>query len=438
MSEIIINLRLTFRIPDTNVTINSLIRGLKEASPTIHGSILTTVMKALEERLIETMIYTHPGRYKRNGYQRKRTLKSSLGTITYQFAQLLDSQSAEHRTIIPLVEFLAIPSYTRYLEEATEPAIGLSVHVSYRRAAGEVERLTGIDMSYTTVHRHLQQFATLHDPFGSMQHIPYRFLLVDGTKVRLQDPSGKDQGQAELRWALASTGPTGRFEPVGFWVNTDWAQIRKDLNARLDYEKLDLLFSDGGPGIEENLLHPAMQQQRCQWHGKRDFPYLLYADGVKKSAQQPFREKLLSIPALTFTKQQLETLCPEDRAIITDIADKTAQGFQDLLDALDPATYPKTRVYIQNLIQPVTTFLSWWLTHGEAIPLTTNAVESAFSQVCNRIKRIGRRWSERGLINWLKITFYKIFKPNFWNVVWNNTQLPKIKLIDIQSSYHWA
>ena len=39
---------------------------------------------------------------------------------------------------------------------------------------------------------------------------------------------------------------------------------------------------------------------------------------------------------------------------------------------------------------PVTTFLKHWLDNGEVIPLTTNAIESAFSRVNNRIKRVGR------------------------------------------------
>ena len=96
--------------------------------------------------------------------------------------------------------------------------------------------------------------------------------------------------------------------------------------------------------------------------------------------------------------------------------------------------------YIQNLIQPVTTFLNWWLDRGEVIPLNTNAIESAFSQVSNRIKRVGKRWSERGLLNWLKVTFYKIFKPELWAQMWSKNELefPRIKLISLQVSYYWS
>ena len=110
-----------------------------------------------------------------------------------------------------------------------------------------------------------------------------------------------------------------------------------------------------------------------------------------------------------------------------------------MIQALDPQRYPRTRTYIANLMAPVTTFLKHWLENGEVIPLTTNAIENAFSQVNNRIKRVGRRWSETGLLNWLKVTFYKIFKPELWTTLWNGERnIPKIKLISLQISWHWS
>jgi len=438
LGEITLELRLVFEIPESGLTINGLIGGLKTAVDQIHGSILVNLMEALEQRLIDTMIHSEPNRYRRNGSQSKpRSLKSSLGTILYRFAQLRDRHSG--RSLTPLVEALAIPAYDHYLEEALEPGIGLSVHVSYRRATSEVERMGGVSMSHTTVHRRLQELARSHDPFGPMKERAFRFLLVDGTKVHLQGPLGKDLGQVEMRWAMASLGSLGRFEPVGFWIDTHWAQIRKELESRVNYDKLEVLFCDGGQGIEENLLHPAMKPQRCQWHANREFPYFLYADGFKKAEQQALIDKLQAVPVMTLTQNDMEKLRPEDRPLIEQMVEKTQQGFEQLLAALDRQRYPRTRTYIENLMEPVTTFLKHWLANGEVIPLTTNAIENAFSRVNNRIKRVGRRWSEQGLLNWLKVTFYKIFKPELWTQLWNSEQdFPKIKLISLQISWRWS
>jgi hypothetical protein len=102
-----------------------------------------------------------------------------------------------------------------------------------------------------------------------------------------------------------------------------------------------------------------------------------------------------------------------DRSQVEQLAEQTQQGFAQLLKALEP--YPKARAYIENLVRPVSTFLTWWLKKKEVLPLTTNAIESHFSQVCNRVKRIDRRWSDRGLLNWLTVSFYKIFKPELWS-----------------------
>lgn len=438
MGEITLELRLVFEIPESELLINGLIGGLKESVGRIHGEILVTLMQAYEERLIEAMIHNDPGRYQRNGRQSKpRNLKCSLGKIAYRFAQLRDRQNG--RSVMPLVEALAIPAYEQYLEEALEPGIGLTVHVSYRRASSEVERIAGQSMSHTTVHSRLQKLARSHEPFGSMKDRAFRFLVVDGTKVHLQGPAGKDLGQVEMRWAMASVGSLSRFEPVGFWIDTEWRDIRKELEERLDYSQLEVLFSDGGPGIAENLLHPGMKPQRCQWHGKREFPYFLYADGFKKAEQQSLVEKLQSVPVMTLTQRDLEKLRPEDRPLVEQMVEKTQQGFEQLLQILDPQRYPRTRIYIENLMVPVTTFLKHWLDNGEVIPLTTNAIESAFSQVNNRIKRVGRRWSEQGLLNWLKVTFYKIFQPQLWSTLWNSKKdFPKIKLTSLQISWRWS
>jgi len=76
LGEITMDLRLVFRIPESDLTINGLIQGLKESCSKIHVTILSTLMQALEERIIEDMIDTAPGRYVRNGHQRRpRQLK---------------------------------------------------------------------------------------------------------------------------------------------------------------------------------------------------------------------------------------------------------------------------------------------------------------------------------------------------------------------------
>ena len=437
MGEITVDLRLVFTIPSVRLTINGLVLGLKQASPQVLEAILTTLLEAIEEKAVARQIEKDPQRFRKNGHQSKaRQFSCSMCDFSYRFAQLKDCKTG--RSLMPLAKALSIPEQVRFLDEALEPGIGLCVHVSYRRAATEVERIGGQTMSHSTIHRRLQEFAGRHAPFEQLKDRAFLWLLVDGTQVHLQRQKGKDLGQAQMRWALASEGEGKPFEPVGFWIDTSWKLIRKDLAKRLNYAKLRVLFCDGEAGIAENLLSSRMRHQRCLWHGKHDFPYILYTDGLKKPDQKLFVDQLKAIAAMNMSQEKLEDLKPKDRTQVRQLAQQAEQGFEELLRALEP--YPNARAYIENLVKPVTTFLRWWLQTGEALPLTTNAIESHFSRVCNRVKRIGRRWSDRGLLNWLTVSFYKIFKPELWSLQWKNAprKLVKIRLRSVDATYQWS
>ncbi|RLB21591.1 MAG: hypothetical protein DRG71_08150 [Deltaproteobacteria bacterium] len=71
--------------------------------------------------------------------------------------------------------------------------------------------------------------------------------------------------------------------------------------------------------------------------------------------------------------------------------------------------------------------------------MNTNAIESGFSQAKNRIWTIGKRWSEAGLLNWLKVVVKKVFFPYSWNQLWSEylaiDSTLQFKLIEVR--YQW-
>lgn len=69
-----------------------------------------------------------------------------------------------------------------------------------------------------------------------------------------------------------------------------------------------------------------------------------------------------------FNREKLEQLSPEDLPKVKALAEKTQQGFQEMIDLLDPEKYPKARVYIENLSRNIATFFSWWLEKKTWIP----------------------------------------------------------------------
>lgn len=90
-------------------------------------------------------------------------------------------------------------------------------------------------------------------------------------------------------------------------------------------------------------------------------------------------------------KAQLEQLNSGDLSRVKELVSNTKQAFRELINMLDASRYPKARAYIENLSEYICTFFDWWIEHKQWVPMATNAVETAFSLVKNRIKRICRR-----------------------------------------------
>jgi len=183
-----------------------------------------------------------------------------------------------------------------------------------------------------------------------------------------------------------------------------------------------------------------MQFQRCLVHASRDLAFLLYADGLKKKEQLPLTQPFHSFPIFSFPQKKLETLTEEDIPRVLEAVEKTKPGFLDLLQVLDPATYPRSRAYLEGLSSHLFTFFDWWLEKGEAIPQTTNPIEGAFSRIKNRIWSIGRRWSDQGLLHYLRVALQKIFSPETWKQFWEDffKECPAIQLKDIRCHWKWV
>jgi hypothetical protein len=417
MDEFEIKIVLSYKVPENGLTLNGILRGLEQDKNILMQSIVKTILHALEEKAVEEQIIGEPGRYIRYGRRKRgRVFRTSFGTVRYRLGQIYDKKK---KTIFcPLVRKLGVTRYRQYQEESLEAAVGQAIHLSYRVASKEVRRIKGSAPGKSTVYRRVQELAEKYGKWPSFKHRPFKFLMADGTKVKLQEGRGVSVGQRAMRWAFASEDVGKRFEPVGFWVDKDWAYIRQDLEKRLDYGNLEVLLSDGEPGIEENLLSEGMRPQRCIWHGKRDFPILLYQDGLKKEEQQPFRKLMEDILLFSLTKELLEEVLEPEKELVTELVEEIKKGFEKLIRALSPSKYPKARTYMENFYRNALLVFDFWLEGKGWIPLTTNALESAFSRVVNRIKRIGRRWSEKGLMNWLAIAIRKIFVPALWDELW--------------------
>ena len=144
-------------------------------------------------------------------------------------------------------------------------------------------------------------------------------------------------------------------------------------------------------------------------------------------------------PLFSLKQEDLEQLTAGDKPLVTRLVRAIKRCFRELLEALPGERYPKSRTYIENFYRHSLLFFDYWLEGKGWIPLTTNIVESAFSRIVNRVKRVGRRWSEEGPLNWLKIAFRKIFHPQLWKNPWRRfLRLNKsLTLTMLKVDYQW-
>jgi|Deesub1362B_J571_1020462.scaffolds.fasta_scaffold00001_72 hypothetical protein len=260
MDELEISLVLRYKVPKNGFRFNGVLRGLEKDKDILMRGVVKVILQVLEEKVIEEYKGKDPKRYLKHGRRTiGRKFLTSFGEISYRLAQMYDGKRGT--IFCPLIRKLSILPYKQYQGESLEASVGQVIHLSYRLASKESQRIRGYAPSKSTLYRRVQELAEGYGQWpSSYKHRPFQFLMVDGTSVKLQGGRGKSLGKTEMRWAFASEGVGKRFEPVGFWVGEQWSAIRKDLERRLDYGRLQVLFSDGGPGIEENLLSCGMRQ----------------------------------------------------------------------------------------------------------------------------------------------------------------------------------
>ncbi len=398
MDEITINLTVNISLPQEKLTVNGVLFGLTKVIKEVFFIMLKVLLEALEERERQRLSRVCPGRYVKNGHQtQEKVIRTEWGIFRYHPQQLKDKKTG--RTFLPLRE-------------------------------------CGFSTSAMTLHRRVQKMGERWIFQPTRPSPPYRFLMADGTGFRRQGSRGQALKNGEFRLLLASTGVNHPFQPIGVGVNSSGEKIGEELTTLIDTTHLEVLFADGEPGIEALLL-PGMRFQRCLVHGRRDFPFLLYADGLKKKEQLPFTQHFDSLPVFSFPQKKLETLNSQDIPQVLEAIGKTRQGFLDLLEVLDPTTYPRSRAYLEGLSGRLFTFFDWWLEKEEVIPSTTNPIEGTFSRIKNRIRSIGRRWSDQGLLHYLRVALLKIFSPQIWKQFWEDffKECPPIQLKGIY--YHW-
>ena len=93
MDELEIKIVLDFKVPENDLTLNGIFYGLDKDNPNLMNHLIKAILEAFEEKAIEELKSSHPGRYARNGRQsRGRKFITSFGPVRYKLAQVYDKK----------------------------------------------------------------------------------------------------------------------------------------------------------------------------------------------------------------------------------------------------------------------------------------------------------------------------------------------------------
>jgi hypothetical protein len=414
-----VTLELDIKITDGPLNINGIIKAVHLYQNEMGKNIVKEILEAIDRKACDDAEERFPHRYRNKGYSH-RQFRTPMGKVCVRFGRFIDSWGG--RVSTPGKDAIEVPAYKRWLPWCLTPAAGLLAKVSYNQSSKEAERLQGDAPSKSTIHRRLSDLVGSGDFTPYLRKRQFRYLMVDGTGARFQnrsDESKPDFYGGEIRFAFASVGEGRPFDLVGMWVERSWNECAQELYHRMSTDRLEVLICDGEPGIEDAFSIRGMRIQRCQWHGKRELAFTLYQDGVKKAAQQEIMDAFTDIPLAGLNKAKIEAFKKEDTDTLIELRGKTLHAFCDLYFFLQSKGYHYAAVYLSNLAQPFVTFVDHILETGKIIPATSNIIEGKISLFKNRIKSIGKRWSEPGLMRWLSIAVKKLLPEFGWDTLWN-------------------
>jgi len=262
--KIELTLELEINITENHNNINGIIKAIHSYQNELGKNILIEILESIDRKACNAAVEQFPFRYRNKGYSR-RQFRTPMGNINARFTKFIDLWNGH--TCHPGKNVLEVPSYNRWLQWCLTPAAGLLAKLSFSQSSKEADRLQGVSPSKSTIHRRLKDLVGNGSFTPNLKKRWFRYLMVDGTGARFQNRENTDEPvfyEGEIRFAFAAVNENKPFELVGMWVNKEWKECAKELYNRMNTEKLEVLISDGGPGIEDAFVLPGMRSQRCQ------------------------------------------------------------------------------------------------------------------------------------------------------------------------------
>lgn len=198
---------------------------------------------------------------------------------------------------------------------------------------------------------------------------------------------------------------------LDFSIGETWTAIAQRLRRRFS-DPPKVLVSDGEEWIPQALAGPRTIHQRCLVHARRGLPFALYQDGCKKAGRKGIENAFRRIRGLHLCQEEMTQLDPQDKAALRELLAASERALAEIERMLPADTFPQTRKYVLGLVHDGLAYLRHLLDTGEKVLLSTNRLESLWSRILLRLKKIGRRWSKEGALAMLAACLVYALQPD--------------------------
>jgi hypothetical protein len=348
------------------------------------------------------------------GYNRK--IRTSLGELSMRFKRVKCSGcGAGHVPLQKLIRFRRHQTKTNELEKLVVETIS---ETSYRRGVAQLSRDGKISIPYRTANDWIlktdcDEIQVSSEVIGSC---PVE-VMADGTKFKGEGVNGKAR-QGDLKAVIGIT-HRGRVFSMGAWTGTPWSGINREWKEKkITLPNGSIIICDGEPGLADSFADYVDEQQRCQWHVKRDLYHAMHADGAKKEEIKPLQDALAVAMAIELPAGDFQKVPEADKDAIEERMENTEQAMLKFVSYLEGKGYSTAATYIDNARRSVFAYVRRWLKWGLISQKASTMVERVMRELARRLKNIAYGWSDKGAKKVAGIILKRFTNAKEWEKEW--------------------
>lgn len=418
-------LLLNINLPHQGLTVNDVIRTVKNATSEIPKKLIPQVLSDIQDTILnkylgarwnELILNPMPWlcphcveqyAFVRRGF-RPRKLITSCGVIEFKLYQVTCKSC--RKTFSPFPQLLGLPTKSRIAKEFEEKIVSLVLRNSYKATSNYIEEMLDVSISPTSIHTAVKNCATNTVIFNETSEV--NEILMDSTKVK----AGEKERGIDVHVALAPIEvikENGRNSNKKVLVAFDVALSGKYFEQQLKKFNCSHFVTDGDLGYVEmgKRAFPNAHHQRCLWHLPYNLNHCLYMEGMPQKHRLPFIQKLREILFLSKSKE---------------IAEK---DYTRLVIDLIKHHKVMSANYLTEAYEGVFTVYNPYKNHS--CQRTTSLVEQEMREI-NRRTDVGSRWTVKGVKSIIKLHLIKKYSRISWDLYFKSNRrklgFPTVKL----------